>query len=87
MFALCSCIDHAYAYALCFMLMFAEALWGLKGFSSKKILLKKIACFCRKKRSKFIIVISTEKGNIKVLVEKEMKRKLDYALPAVLANW
>jgi len=48
--------------------------------------LKKIACFCLKKRSKFIIVISTEKGNIKVLVEKEMKRKLDYALPAVLAN-
>ena len=48
--------------------------------------MKKIACFCLKKRSKFIIVISTEKGNIKVLVEKEMKRKLDYALPAFLAN-
>ena len=43
-------------------------------------------CFCLKKISKFIIVITNEKGNIEVLVEKEMKRKLDYALPAFFAN-
>ena len=59
---------------------------SFKRFSRYKKLFEKIIFFCLKKINIFIIVISTEKGNIKILVEKEMKRKLDYALPAFLTN-
>lgn len=65
--------------------IFTEALQVLKAFRGKKNF-GNMKCFCLKKISKFIIVITNEKGNIEVLVEKEMKRKLDYALPAFFAN-
>ena len=68
-----------------YLSIFTEALQVLKPFRGEKMF-GNMKCFCLKKISKFIIVISTEKGNIEVLVEKEMKRKSDYALPAFLYN-